>query len=182
MTPQRAILTYDDYAAMPEDGRRYELHEGELWRIPTPSPYHQMVNGELLILLHGHTETHGLGEILASPIDVILSNITVIQPDLLLLANDRLSSISDRAIEGPPTLTIQILSPSTAEVDRTTHMQLFAKHGVPYCWIVDPEARVIEAYVLREAGYDLSVSAAGPNSVFLPPFTDLPIRPETLWP
>jgi len=90
--------------------------------------------------------------------------------------------ITSRGIEGPPTLIVQILSPSTVQINRTTHMQLFARFAVPYYWIVDPEAQAIEAYGLREGGYDLSVRAAGSQPVSLPPFTDLGIVPDSIWP
>ena len=182
MCPLRVILTYKDYEALPNDGRRYEIHEGELSVTPAPTPRHQLVSANLFRVLDAHVETRRLGKVLYAPIDVILSDTTVIQPDLLFLEARRLAMISSRGIEGPPSLILQILSPSTAQIDRNTNMQLFARHGVPYSWIVDPEARVIEAYVLREGAYGLSVRAAGSDPAFLPPFDDLPIRPDSLWP
>ena len=182
MAPQRVILTYKDYEALPNDGRRYEIHEGELAVTPAPSPRHQEISANLFDALRTHIKSRSLGKVLYAPIDVILSDTNIVQPDLVYLEARRLSSISSRGIEGPPTLIVEILSPSTTQVDRTTKLQLYARYAVPYYWIVDPDAHAIEAYVLREGGYHLSVSAAGPNPVFLPPFIDLPIRPETLWP
>jgi Uma2 family endonuclease len=61
-------------------------------------------------------------------------------------------------------------------------VQLFAKFGVPSYWIADPEARIMEAYVLREGTYNLAIRASGPDPVFLPPFNDLTIVPDSLWP
>lgn len=181
MATQRVILTYKDYEALPNDGRRYELHEGELSVTPAPAPKHQFISRNLFRPVDAHVSSRRLGEVLYAPIDVILSDITVIQPDLVYLDNSRLPHISSRGIEGPPTLVVQVLSPSTAQIDRTVHFQLFARHGIPFYWIVDPDARAIEAYVLREGSYDLTVRAAGPGPFFLPPFTDLPIHPDSLW-
>ncbi len=182
MAPVRVILTYKDYEALPNDGRIYEIHEGELSVVPAPIPDHQRTSRKLFLPLNTHVTTHDLGEVFYAPIDVILSDITIVQPDLVYIERGRLHLVTSRGIEGPPTLLVQILSPSTAQINRTTHRQLFAKHGVPYYWIVDPEARVIEAYVLREGGSELAVRAAGPSPVFLPPFNDLPIIPDSLFP
>jgi hypothetical protein len=87
MTDVTRLLTYADYAAMPDDGRRYELHAG----------------------------------------------------------------------------------------------QLYASHAVPYCWIADPDARTIEAYLLDAAAYRLDARLAGTEPRALPPFSDLALDPAALW-
>jgi len=86
-----------------------------------------------------------------------------------------------RGIEGPPTLAIEIVSPSTARIDRGAKLQLYARHGVPYYWIVDPEARSIEAYVLSEGVLGVAGRLAGADRGSLPPFPGLPIAVATLW-
>ena len=175
-------LTYKDYEALPADGRRYELHEGELSVTPSPSPAHQRVIRNLYNILQQHVGTRGLGELLFAPIDCILSETTVVQPDLIYLDTTRLGIVSHRGIEGPPSLVVEVLSPSTTQIDRSTKRQLYARHGVPYYWIVDPEARTIEAYVLSKDGYQLSARVAGADAVSLPPFPDLAFVPAYLWP
>src|SRR3990170_4405514 len=182
MAGERVILTYKDYEALPADGRRYELHEGELSVTPAPTPRHQEISGNLHLLLGQHVRSRQLGKLLFSPIDCILSDITVLQPDLLYLDPTRLHLVSARGIEGPPTLVVEILSPSTAGADRSTKRQLYARHGVPYYWIVDPEARAVEAYVLSEGAYQLSARVAGSEPASLPPFPDLAFAPGSLWP
>jgi len=182
MAGERVILSYKDYEALPADGRRYELHDGELSITRTPSPHHQLISGNLTMILWQHVKEHRLGQVYFSPIDCILSDITVVQPDLLYLDPGRLNLVSDRGIEGPPTLVVEILSPSTAEIDRSMKRQLYARHGVPYYWIVDPEARVVEAYVLSEGAYQLSARVAGSEPVSLPPFPNLAFVPGSLWP
>jgi len=181
MSP-RVILTYKDYEALPADGRRYELHEGELSVTPAPSPRHQRISGNLNEILRQHVKARGLGEVFYAPIDCILSETTVVQPDLVYLDTTRLSIVSDRGIEGPPTLVVEILSPTTTLIDRSTKLQLYARHGIPYYWIVDPESRSVEMYTLSEGGYQLATRAAGPEAVFLPPFPDLALVPASLWP
>ena len=182
MPGERVILTYKDYEALPADGRRYELHDGELSVTPAPSPLHQRILRNLNDVLWQHVKSRGLGEVLFAPIDCILSDITVVQPDLVYLDPTRSRLVSERGIEGPPTLVVEILSPTTTGIDRSTKRQLYARHGVPHYWIVDPEARTIEAYVLSAGGYQLATRAAGPEAVSLPPFPDLTFVPASLWP
>ena len=120
--PTRVLLTYSDYAALPDDGRRYELHHGELSVTPAPGTRHQGAIVNLITLLHEHVRSRGLGKVFVAPTDCILSNVTVVQPDVFYIAADRLSIISERGIEGAPTLVVEVLSPSTAHLDRGRKM------------------------------------------------------------
>jgi len=178
----RVILTYDDYAVLPNDGRRYELHEGELSVSPAPSPRHQKVIVNLIVILDRHVKTHRLGEIYVSPIDCIMSNITVVQPDIVYVDTEHLGSISRRGIEGAATLAVEVLSPSTADVDRRTKLQLYARYGVPYYWIADLDLRVIEAYRLTEGRYEPTGRLEGATPAPLVPFADLDLDPAAIWP
>jgi len=178
----RVILTYDDYAALPNDGRRYELHEGEISVTPAPSPRHQKAIVNLIVVLDQHVKARRIGEIYVSPIDCILSNVTVVQPDIVYVDIERLASITRRGVEGAPTLAIEVLSPSTADVDRRTKLQLYAKHAMQYYWIVDIDARVIEAYRLTEGHYGPIGKLVGSLPIALPPFSDLILDPVLIWP
>ncbi len=178
----RIILTYKDYEVLPADGRRYELHEGELSVTPAPSPRHQEISGNLFIALSDHVKRLGRGKAFYAPIDCILSDTTIVQPDLVYLATDRMAAISGRGIEGPPTLVIEILSPSTTQIDRSVKFQLYARYGVPYCWIVDPDARTIEAHDLAGNAYELTGRMEGERWVGLHPFPELPLEPASVWP
>jgi Uma2 family endonuclease len=121
--------------------------------------------------------------VLFAPLDVILSDTAIVQPDLVYLASNRLGSISQRGIEGPPTLAVEILSPSTTTIDRDTKHRLYARHGVPYFWLVDPDARVIEVHRLEADRYTLALRASGAEPpVDLPPFHGLTLIPASLWP
>lgn len=177
----RAILTYRDYEALPADGRRYELHDGELSVTAAPAPRHQIVSSRLHMTLQAHVESRDLGMVLYSPIDLILSDTTVVQPDLLYIHSDQLSAISGRGIEAPPALVIEILSPGTTQIDRGTKSQLYARHGIPHYWIADPEVRRIEAYALVGPRYELAGALEGDRAGALPPFQDLLIEPSRIW-
>ena len=181
MSTQPIVLNYRDYAALPADGRRYEIHEGELSVTPAPSPRHQLISGNLFYVLHGHVKARELGVVLCAPIDVILSDISIVQPDIVYVDQTRVGQISGRGIEGAPTLVIEILSPSTVAIDRRTKHKLYARYRVPYYWIVDPEARTIEAWTFGPDGYSLTVEGSGATPLNPPPFPDLALIPASLW-
>ena len=182
----RVALTHRDYEALPDDGKRYEIHDGELSVTPAPSPLHQIVLLNLATFVDPHVKARRLGRIMVAPLDVILSDqpreTTVLQPDVLFLDRERLSAISERAIEGPPTLVVEILSPSTAVTDRTRKRELYARYGVPYLWFVDPDTRELVAHVLDSGEYRLVARVSGSAPVDLPPFTGLGLVPSSFWP
>jgi len=178
----RVALTYQDYAALPEDGKRYEIHDGELCVMTAPTSDHQIVSAKLFMILATHVTAHNLGLVLYAPLDVILAATTIVQPDLVYLDSERLPALQRRGVEGPPTLAIEVLSPTTSTTDRTTKRDLYARYGVPYLWLVDPKAHAIESHVLRAGHYDLTVRASGARPVDLPPFTGLGLVPSSLWP
>lgn len=145
-------LTYEDYCALPVDGRRYQLIEGEICVGPAPTSRHQRISRNLEFILHAHVSARGLGEVFDAPIDVILERGTVVQPDLLFVAPARAAIITERGVEAAPDLVVEILSPSTEALDRGPKRQLYARHGVAHYWIVDPDARSLSEYVLQGGG------------------------------
>jgi Uma2 family endonuclease len=181
MKPVQVVLNYKDYEALPNDGRRYEIHEGELSVTPAPGTKHQEVSINLAAAMHIHVKARGLGKVFAAPVDVILSDISIVQPDLAYVAADRLGAISSRGIEGSPTLVVEILSPSTIQIDRTTKLQLYARHGVPHYWIVDPQARLIEAYRLEAGSYVLARRWADQEAFSAEPLADLALTAAQIW-
>ena len=177
----RVVLTYADFAAWPADGKRYELHEGEISATAAPRPRHQLVIGNLYLILAQHVRRLALGEVFLSPIDVILSNITVLEPDLVYVEAACLGQVSARGIEGPPTLVVEVLSPGTASADRGIKLQLYARYGVPHYWIVDSDARTIETLRLTDRTYEAGPRLAGTVPAALPPFPDLVLDPAAVW-
>jgi Uma2 family endonuclease len=177
----RVVLTYDDFALLPDDGKRYELHEGELSVTPAPTPRHQLSIGNLYLLLAPHVRASGRGQIFLSPFDCIMTNITVVEPDLVYVDEVRLRLLSERALEGSPTLAIEVLSPSSVSIDRRRKLALYAAHDVPWYWIVDPDARTIEACRLSAGAYRLDATLEGDQARALRPFPDLPLDPAAVW-
>src|SRR5262249_12630253 len=168
MSPKSAF-TYRDYGALPNDGRRYEIHDGELCVTPAPSFQHQIILSNLLRVLFRHVPDIAPGLILPAPTDVILADrpdeTTIVQPDILYIAPDRMSVTSRRGLEAAPTLAVEILPPSTRSIDRVVKRRLYARYGTPHLWLVDPDARVIAAFLLERDRYVLAVSVAGAAAV-----------------
>ena len=149
MTKPTALRwTYRDYLALPDDGRRYELIDGELLLNPSPVPRHQRVSFRLAVLLDAHLRESKLGVLYPAPSDVVLSDDTVVQPDILVFLSEHRSRTTEKAHFGPPDLAVEVLSPSTAQRDRIRKLELYGRHGVSEYWIVDPETRAIEIFAL----------------------------------
>jgi Uma2 family endonuclease len=181
MAIHRVVLTYEDYLAMPDDGRRYEVLDGEVAVTATPVTLHQIIVGNLYWVLRGHVHGRRLGQVYLAPFTVVLANTTVVEPDLVYVDNARAGLVGERGIHGAPSLLIEVLSPSTAANDRGSKFQLYARYGVPCYWIVDTDARALEAYELGVDGYRLAARARGEAPVPLPPFPDLTLVPDELW-
>jgi Uma2 family endonuclease len=181
MAIHRVVLTYEDYLATPDDGRRYEVLDGEIQVSATPSTLHQRVLGNLNEIIRGHVRSQRLGEVFFAPLTVILAHTTVVEPDLVYVDVGHAVRVTHRGVEGPPTLLVEVLSPGTAAVDRGPKFQLYARHGVPHYWIVDTDARAIEAYEAVDGAYRLVARASGGAPVALPPFGDFGFVPDDLW-
>jgi Uma2 family endonuclease len=171
----KIVLTYEDYVLLPNDGKRYEILEGELAVTPAPSTKHQSASANLFKLLSRHIDDRDLGKLFYAPIDLILEPASVLQPDLLFVSKGRQSIITERAIEGAPDLVIEILSATTSRNDRVTKAQIYARHKVPSYWIVDPDQETIEIYLLEADGYRFVATLHGETPMPAPPFPELEI-------
>ena len=145
-------FTYEDYCLLPEE-KRVELIGGDFYLVPSPSVFHQRVAANIEDILRRFVKERKLGEVFLAPLDVVLSPHDVVQPDIMFISRDRLHLIGEENIKGPPDLVVEVLSPSTAERDRTLKKKLYAKSGVRELWLVDVAAQVVEVFDL-EAGED----------------------------
>ena len=142
-------FTYQDYLLLPED-KRYEIIEGELFMVPAPIPYHQDIFRSLFRVLTDYAQSKNLGKVYSAPIDVVLSDENIVQPDILFISKQRLSIITEKNIQGAPDLVVEILSPGTAEKDKILKRKLYAKFGVKEFWLVDGKKKEIEVLSLQE--------------------------------
>jgi Uma2 family endonuclease len=153
-TPAEELkLTYEDLLDMPEDGKRHELIDGEHGMTPSPSTRHQAVSGNLYRHLANHLSARPLGRVFAAPLDVVLSDSDVVEPDLVFISNERQEIITERNIAGAPDLVVEILSATTRRRDEVLKRRLYARFGVREYWVVDPELET--ARVLRRGPFGL---------------------------
>ena len=140
-------LTRADLETMPDDGHRRELVDGTLLVSPAPSIRHQHVVRALLVILDEARPPHLTA--LCAPVDVVLSDRTVLQPDVLLARRD---DLTDTHLPAPPVLAVEVLSPSSRAVDRLLKYDRYAEAGVEHYWIVDPDEPSLTAYRLSSDG------------------------------
>ena len=150
----RLKFTVKDYMSMPEDGKRYQLLDGEMVLAPSPTTRHQIILGRLHILLTSIFADRGLGLVVLAPLDVVLSDHDVAQPDLLFVSNERSGIVEDANVQGAPDLVVEILSPSTAAYDQGYKLALYGRHGVREYWLVDPNAETVQVFTEGEQGLD----------------------------
>jgi Uma2 family endonuclease len=147
-----------DYWELPE-GAPYELMRGELVLSPSPRSSHQIIIGQLFCVFQS-VEKRGGGLSILSPMDVILSDDTILQPDLLYVSKIRRGIIGER-VNGPPDVVVEVLSPRAERRDRVQKLALYAEYGVPEFWIVDQSAQWIEFLILKEGAYVVTQPAEG---------------------
>ena len=165
----------------PDDGKIYEVIEGELFMSPPPLWWHQRGLGKLYLFVGTHVYSHHLGEVVTAPIGVVLDEENGLEPDLVYVSRERAHIISRRGVEGAPDLVVEVLSPGTQARDRGIKMRRYAASGVPHYWIVDPVAQTLEAYRLGPTGYELT-GTYGPGAIFRPElFSGLEIPIDALW-
>ncbi|MBA3484574.1 MAG: Uma2 family endonuclease [Pirellulales bacterium] len=147
-----------DYWKLPE-GAPVELIRGEFMMSPAPRNSHQTIVVLLTELFSVISRKSG-GITYCAPSDVVLSDDTILQPDLLYVSKARRSIVGDR-VNGPPDLVIEVLSPGAERRDRVQKLDLYAKYGVAEFWVIDPRAQQIDFLLLNSDGYVITPSAAG---------------------
>ena len=144
VTNPQVRLTVRDYLDIPEeDENRYELIDGELYIAPAPSWEHQESIGNLYSILRDFVRANGLGRVVASPIDVFLSDEDVLQPDIVFVSVERLDIVHSDGVHGAPDLVIEMLSPGTEQRDRTLKRERYETFDVGEYWQADPIAKTI---------------------------------------
>lgn len=145
--------TYEDLLGI-DDGNRYELIDGQLYLMSSPTTQHQEIVGAIYAQLYSYL----IGKkckVFVSPLDVCLSGVrnpkkeyNVLEPDVMVVCDE--SKISDKGIEGAPDIIVEVISPSSRKHDTFVKFNLYQYYGVKEYWIIDSEAEVIYQYILNE--------------------------------
>jgi Uma2 family endonuclease len=150
--PAKTRYTYNDYCQLPDE-KRYEVIGGELFVVPSPSVVHQKVIRNLLFLFMKHIEKTGSGFVFSAPLDVLLSEDNVVQPDIIYISDENSRIIGEANISGVPDLIVEVLSPSTAQLDHGKKKELYARYGVKELWIVHPVLQTVEVFINLGASF-----------------------------
>jgi len=144
-------LTYKEYALFPADGNRHEIINGRHYMNAAPNPRHQFISRHIQFQLIEQIELQGHGEVINAPIDLQLSEVDVVQPDLVVVLKEN-RIITTTKIKGIPDLVIEILSPSNRTHDLELKKRLYEQFRIPEFWVVDPEEENVLQFRLTPEG------------------------------
>jgi Uma2 family endonuclease len=151
--PTQGNWTYNQYLALPDDGKRYEIADGVLLLTPSTTGSHQDTIGEVFFHLRSHVKLAGLGLVIQAPFVVELSAKDVFQPDIFVVMNAHLDRVQENKLVGAPDLVVEVSTPGTAAFDRLTKYDTYEYKRVLEYWIVNLERRTVEIFVLEDDEY-----------------------------
>ncbi len=152
MKTQEKLWSYEEYLKI-EDEKRYEIIQGGLVEMPAPSVRHQEISGRLYVKFYHSVVDSSLGKVFYAPIDVVLSDKDVLQPDLVVVLKENLSIVQDKGVFGAPDLVVEVVSSLSYKRDTEEKKELYASYGVREYWLVLPELKIVEVLTLEEGKY-----------------------------
>jgi Uma2 family endonuclease len=173
---------YAEIRALPEGKTGMILEPGVLTVMSRPHPRHQRAMKGLLNALSARdADVGGSGWWILGEVEVRFPGGRLLVPDILGYRTERLPELPD---ENPLTIIpdwcCEIVSPGSVRDDRLKKLRIYAAHGVPWTWIVDPDARTVECYEAADHLPRQAVVAQAGETAALPPF-DLPVVIDQLW-
>ncbi|HEV3454943.1 MAG TPA: Uma2 family endonuclease [Thermoanaerobaculia bacterium] len=180
----RLKLTYDDLELLPNDGKRHEIIDGEHFVTPSQTPRHQDVAGRIYFHISVYLRQHPLGWVYLAPVDVVLSPIDVVVPDLLFISNERRSILTAENVQGAPDLVIEVLSDGTRRTDEVLKRKLYERFGVVEYWVADPEVDRSRIYRSEDDifGRAVELSAEAGDSLTTPLLPGLAVPLAEIFP
>ncbi len=152
-------LTYDDFVHFPDDGNRHEVIDGVHYVTPSPEVRHQAIVVRLVLGIGNHLQSNPhLGRVFVAPLDVVLSHHDIVEPDVLFVATEQAAILTEKNVQGPPALVIEVLSHSTRKRDAQAKRRLFERSGVREYWLVDPELDTVQVLRMTPQGKLLRVA------------------------
>jgi Uma2 family endonuclease len=174
-------FSYEDLQQIPPDRNRYEIVDGELFVTPSPITLHQRIVTNLSAHLWQHVRKHRLGEVFVAPLDVVFTFSTVLEPDVIFVSKSRRRIVGEKNLTGPPDLVVEVVSESTASLDREIKPKQYALYGVSEFWRVDPFERTVDIFRLKEGEYELAASLGFEENLTSPLFPGLILPVSSLW-
>jgi Uma2 family endonuclease len=176
-------FTYQDYLQLPEEpGYHFEVLDGVLVKEPSPNVMHQRVSRRLQRLLEDYFwQVDAEGELFDAPLDVTFRDITVVQPDLVYVSGADQGIVKDTRLDGPPTLLVEVLSPSSRRRDRLQKLRIYQEARIAHYWLVNPDEKTLECFSLGGDAYTLVASGMDEEVVEPPDFPGLSVPLKQLW-
>jgi Uma2 family endonuclease len=174
--------TIDEYLKL-DEGTRYELFDGKLVGMSPPTVAHQYSATRLGTIIDSIAMAYDLGICFDGPLEIALSERTVVQPDLTFFARETpYESVGDRLVAGTPDMIVEVLTPETVARDRGRKRGLYAAFGVEWLLLVDPTSRTAESYRHTGAdGYSWRETASGSETLTCPVYPELSIDLAKIW-
>jgi Uma2 family endonuclease len=174
--------TYKDILSLGESNQRIELFDGEVIMSAMPTLLHQQIATNLTIMLGQYVKSKRLGVVFGSPVDVVLTEVIVLQPDVSFLSHDRVRLSDGKKLMFAPDLVVEILSESTEERDRTFKFREYAKGGAKEYWLISPEKKRVEVYENSERGFQLVREFSAGDTLITPLFKDAAFSVAEIFP
>ena len=155
LDPINGLYTYAEYLLWKFE-ERVELLKGKLFKMSAPSIDHQRISGRLFVKMYSYLEGKRC-EVFSAPFDVVLKNPngednTVLQPDLCVVCDPEKLADGKRCY-GAPDWVLEIVSPSNVEKELSKKMHIYEEAGVAEYWVLRPEEKELDIFVLQDNGY-----------------------------
>ncbi len=148
------VWTYEDYLGVGNEVY-FEIINGKAFMSPAPELFHQRWARKIFVAIERHVESRKLGEVFFAPVDVVLDEKNVVQPDLVFVSTANAGLLERRGIMGAPDLVVEVISPTSLRRDRYDKRELYARFSVREFWLADVANRSIEILALKPGGFQL---------------------------
>ena len=172
--------TIRDLDAIPDDGNQYELLNGVITMAAAPTWKHQLTSRAIFLLINGWVEQHGLGDTLFAPVDVILDDENVLQPDLIFVDEVHLANVRSGRLRGTPQLIVEVISPTSRSRDSVEKPMRYALAGAAEYWLVDPQLETVAVFTLMDSLYG-ELPPDADNVIHSAVLPGLTVRPTELF-
>ena len=156
--PPKTML--EVWESLPE-GTLCQLINNKLIMSPAPLDVHQVIIGDIYVEIFLFLRKNKIGQIRIAPYDVHFSKQNILQPDILFIKNENLNKVEKNGLYGVPDLVIEILSPSTSQLDYEEKKVVYERFGVEEYFIVDPNSKSVESFFLKNKEYEMKETLAG---------------------
>ena len=181
MLHESGRMTYADLLLLPDDGMRHELINGVHYVTASPVTKHQRILRRLAVEIELWLRDHPAGEMFFAPLDVVLTNIDVVVPDLIYISSERSAGLEAKGMFAAPDLAVEILSPSTRKRDKVLKRKLYEREDIREYWLIDPDRNTVEVHRNEGRSYVRAAELTASDVLTTPLFPGLELRLSELF-